>query len=744
MGLSIIMMNDKPKKTRKTNPKSRQTTVSVVIPAYNAEGTIEDCLNSLLAQTCPPQEIIVVDDGSDDSTRECVSRFSTVKLLPLVGRYGAGGARNAGAEVARGEILAFLDSDCTAPIDWIERIEAVFEKHPELGAAGGGYRHSSVGDGILETLSEIEESKAAAYSERHPDTVTLPGGNMAVHRRIWERGRSGREEIHFRGMASGEDTVICADLRRIAGVRYFSELTVKHMPRGGRGYLKRHVYRGFSGMTLVLKGLISRSGSNLVLYGGNRLAFGTGLLWIAAAAFLLAAMLPDLSIFLASLGGLSLLGNLLLVAPFSQKIPTRSEDSKTGMALVICRGIAMHVILSLRTACWGLGAAIALERHFSQRIEAWSTVILSIAHFWIPGRVSKLFYFVTARCNARCSFCFNLENVKNGNQRVKAELSLDEIQKIAGQFGQLPYVTFSGGEPFLRRDLADIVSAFYRRSKTRWVTIPTNASLPDLIFKTVRRILVTCPSIFLTVQISLDEMGEAHDKSRKIPGLFSKLETTLELLSGLRACYHNLRIQIATCYTGENLEKLEEIAAYCRKRYAFDQQGFYLIRDDDQLITDATVGIVPQYLAFLSENERTEWKSRRKSLWNRAIRALWGVTYADLAAIKLEHQFIRPCHAGSKFVTLFDDGQISPCELLASANYGNVREEGYNVNEMLKRDRVRHHRREEILRKKCSCEWMCAPPINMLYDTRSYWRLFKSFVHPERSINKVTGRTHSD
>jgi len=86
-------------------------TVSVVIPAYNAAATIVAAIESVLAQTRPADEIIVVDDGSKDDTTAVVERFGPAVRLVRQANAGCGQARNTGAREARGTWLAFLDAD---------------------------------------------------------------------------------------------------------------------------------------------------------------------------------------------------------------------------------------------------------------------------------------------------------------------------------------------------------------------------------------------------------------------------------------------------------------------------------------------------------------------------------------------------------------------------------------------------------------------------------------------------------
>lgn len=88
--------------------------ISVIIPAYNAEPYIAQAIESCLQQTVPPDEIVVVDDGSSDRTFEIAQRFPLpVKAIRLPENMGVSVARNRGVEISTGDWLAFLDAD-----DW--------------------------------------------------------------------------------------------------------------------------------------------------------------------------------------------------------------------------------------------------------------------------------------------------------------------------------------------------------------------------------------------------------------------------------------------------------------------------------------------------------------------------------------------------------------------------------------------------------------------------------------------------
>ncbi len=103
--------------------------VAVIIPAYNRVSTIARAIESVLAQSLLPQEIIVVDDGSSDATSEVVKMYSEVTLLRQK-NMGVSAARNNGVMMAESEWIAFLDSDDTWHRDKLKRQALFHHEHP--------------------------------------------------------------------------------------------------------------------------------------------------------------------------------------------------------------------------------------------------------------------------------------------------------------------------------------------------------------------------------------------------------------------------------------------------------------------------------------------------------------------------------------------------------------------------------------------------------------------------------------
>jgi glycosyltransferase involved in cell wall biosynthesis len=113
--------------------------VSVIVPAYRAARTIRRALDSVLSQTVPAAEIIVVDDGSPDDQAAVVAGYGDRVRLIRKANGGAASARNAGIETACGDFLAFLDADDYWEPVKLERQLSVFQRHSALALVAGRY-----------------------------------------------------------------------------------------------------------------------------------------------------------------------------------------------------------------------------------------------------------------------------------------------------------------------------------------------------------------------------------------------------------------------------------------------------------------------------------------------------------------------------------------------------------------------------------------------------------------------------
>ncbi len=226
--------------------------ISIIIPAYNCQKTIGRTLEAALtaasafrnAATLRAQEryveIIVVDDGSTDNTKDEILKFPTVKYF-FQQNAGPAAARNCGALEARGDILFFTDSDCLPHSDWLEIMMAHFYK-PQVVCVAGSY-------GIANPQSQLSRGIHGEILFRHrvlmPDFPSYFGSfNFAIKKSIFQE--VGGFDVSYR-QASGEDNDLSYKISSRGYKIYFAkDALVDHFHTQSLGkYLAEQYVHGF-------------------------------------------------------------------------------------------------------------------------------------------------------------------------------------------------------------------------------------------------------------------------------------------------------------------------------------------------------------------------------------------------------------------------------------------------------------------------------------------------------------------
>jgi len=161
--------------------------ISVIIPVYNSEAWLEACIRGLLKQTYSKElcEYIVIDNGSTDHSAAILRRHPEIRLLSETKR-GAYAARNRGLQEARGEIIAFTDSDCAPRADWLEQIVRIM-RCPGVDLVLGEFEFPP-GSRIMQLLGEYDAVKTShILSVEARELYYGWAGNMAVRKSLMDR-----------------------------------------------------------------------------------------------------------------------------------------------------------------------------------------------------------------------------------------------------------------------------------------------------------------------------------------------------------------------------------------------------------------------------------------------------------------------------------------------------------------------------------------------------------------------------
>lgn len=215
--------------------------ISVIVPAYNAEKTINSTINSLLRQNFPKKsyEIILVDDGSNDKTVELASKFP-IKIIRSVHK-GPAFSRNLGAKKSKGDIILFIDSDCIADKNWIRHMIEPFKDSDVVGVSGK-YRTLNQ-DSIIARFSgyEIEERHVNMEKKKVIDFI----GTFSAGYRKKIFLKFGGFDIRFK-TSSGEDAELSYRIAKFGYKMVFQPSAIVYHPHPDSllKYLKQKYYRG--------------------------------------------------------------------------------------------------------------------------------------------------------------------------------------------------------------------------------------------------------------------------------------------------------------------------------------------------------------------------------------------------------------------------------------------------------------------------------------------------------------------
>ena len=223
--------------------------VSVVVASYNAERTLKACLDSLEALNYPNYEIILVDDGSTDTTPQIAFLHTKVRSFRHELNLGLSAARNTGIAAATGEIVAFTDADCRADEDWLYYLVSALRDGEFVGVGGPNLLPPE--DSAVAAAVMVSPGGPAHVMLSDRQAEHIPGCNMAFFK--WALNEIGNFDPIFR--TAGDDVDLCWRLQQAGYKLGFSPAAfVWHYRRSTAGdYLRQQHGYGEAEALLVRK-----------------------------------------------------------------------------------------------------------------------------------------------------------------------------------------------------------------------------------------------------------------------------------------------------------------------------------------------------------------------------------------------------------------------------------------------------------------------------------------------------------
>lgn len=656
--------------------------ISVIIPLYNDEKYIGKCLEAVFSSDHKDFEVLVVDDCSTDRSPEEVSKHPC-RLIRLEKNAGAGNARNQGASQASGALFVFIDSDVIIEKDTLSRFEKVYVEKGEKICMCNVHPHSLSG-GVAATITAIHWNHINA--ELGDEASFVSTMCFSIDRDVFfEIGR-------FKPyMAAGGEEFEIGEVIAQAGYKIYvdSSFEIHHhfqdfLPRARTLFNRSFIYavivseRRFK----LDKGHGTRAegiSSMLSLFGAGSIMFAFAFPVIGITSFIASVILQ------------------LLI------------DSRLHSKVFKNYGFAFFVKSIPIWYCWYFAMGLGVLKGFLVHIGEIVRIVGRVPAMFLNKTPNYIIFFLTNLCNARCKHCFNKNNTGVN------DLTLDEIKKISEKFGAIKYLTYSGGEPMLRKDIVEITQTFRENNGLEFLNLITNGFDTDKIFPAIRDILRLCKPMFTRVSFSIDGIGGQHDEIRGVPGGFKRLEATIRKVKALRQYYPYFDVGAIITFSNYNQDNIADIIRYVTEDIGI-QASLNFVRGDT-LEAEAKKADIDKYVeaAKYLEKMNAAIKGRIRGAVMRAI------GHVSLTLVKDTLKVQKPqveCLAGKKMIVIKENGEVMPCEML-SETYGNLRNVDYDVNVLLAKAK---------LHPGCFCTWECAMQNNIVYSPRHWVRILGRFL----------------
>lgn len=340
---------------------------------------------------------------------------------------------------------------------------------------------------------------------------------------------------------------------------------------------------------------------------------------------------------------------------------------------------------------------------------------LALGRDWLlPGQpLAQFTHFVTSTCNAKCAHCFYPINQKND------ELTLEEIDRLARSMPPIRLLLISGGEPFLRRDLPEVIHTYFKHTRFFNCSIPTNGYSPEMVVKQTEKICAYSPDLSLGISVSIDGFKDFHDRMRGVPGLYEKCLATLEALLEAQKKLPNLTVGVTTVFMKDNQHELEAFNDFIYERYRPNHHGLGLIRGnplgDPNLKLDLDIDLYERLSKkiderYPTENVTTGWRGLR----TRARREINRRRFEYIARQARGGGFEQSCIAGEREFVMSETGDVYACELI-STKLGNVRDAGFDFAKIRKSAEAAAFVRDRDARQ-CRCTHECNVRTMLLFN----------------------------
>jgi MoaA/NifB/PqqE/SkfB family radical SAM enzyme len=328
-----------------------------------------------------------------------------------------------------------------------------------------------------------------------------------------------------------------------------------------------------------------------------------------------------------------------------------------------------------------------------------------------PFSPAVLNILVTSVCDMRCTHCFFTEELDDA-PRKKLQMKTTEIEKISETLGgNLSVLILAGGEPFTRKDLPEIVRAFYTNNKLESVVITSNGQIQKRILPDVVRMLQECPRLNVTVALGIDGLQEQHDKIRQKPGSWDIVVDTAQQLQAMKKDFPRLDVQTCTCFMNSNQDTIFEWYDFLKYQLKPDKVNFNYIRppaaDSIELVIDSAR--YAKLAGMIDQDTRSGALKNHYAGDTGFFKAALDVhMHGVIARTQQTQKAQMTCYAGTAGGVIYDEGTVSSCENLEPV--GNLRDYNWNFRDLWLSPAMQARRKKAASGCFCTHESNCYYP----------------------------------
>ena len=314
--------------------------------------------------------------------------------------------------------------------------------------------------------------------------------------------------------------------------------------------------------------------------------------------------------------------------------------------------------------------------------------------------------YVDGRCNMHCGFCIHAAM----DARNSGTITPEDWGNVFKKAKSLLHLTITGGEPFLRKDLTEIISQIIISSGVPRVSIKSNGFYVKRIKEYIPALIKRHPNTEFTLSISLDGPKLVHDEVRNFKGAYDQVVNTVNEMEKYRK-EKNFFLRLASVLTADNKDYLTSFLDQTDK-WPIDFHEIILLRD---VPDEEQLRLKDMYEKLSRRQQQKSSPSWRKSFNGKIFEKLYKETLKRLDKNKKHSN----CVAGTRFVEIFPDGLVRGCEvekLWDISTIGKV-EKHFDIVDILNSKKAKEFAK---IAKNCSCTFECANAISTVYDKKNW------------------------